>query len=35
MVATDRKGSPTMRVAKMGRIDVESIEKTIGEFSKQ
>lgn len=30
MVATDRKGNPTMRVAKMGRVDVESIEKTIG-----
>lgn len=30
MVATDRKGNPTMRIAKMGRIDVESIEKTIG-----
>ena len=30
MVATDRKGNPTMRIAKMGRIDAESIEKTIG-----
>jgi len=30
MVATDRKGNPVMRIAKMGRIDVESIEKTIG-----
>lgn len=30
MVATDRKGNPTMRIAKMGRLDVESIEKTIG-----
>ncbi len=30
MVATDRKGNPTMRIAKMGRVDVESIEKTIG-----
>ena len=30
MVATDRKGNPTMRVAKMGRVDIESIEKTIG-----
>jgi len=30
MVATDRKGNPTMRVAKMGRIDVDSIDKTIG-----
>jgi len=32
MVATDRKGNPTMRVAKMGRIDVVSIEKTIGDL---
>lgn len=30
MVATDRKGSPTMQVAKIGRVDAESIEKTIG-----
>ena len=30
MVATDRKGNPTMQVAKIGRIDAESIEKTIG-----
>ena len=30
MVATDRKGNPTMRIAKMGRVDAESIEKTIG-----
>ncbi len=30
MVASDRKGNPVMRIAKMGRIDVESIEKTIG-----
>jgi len=30
MVATDRKGNPTMQIAKMGRVDVDSIEKTIG-----
>jgi len=30
MVASDRKGNPVMRIAKMGRIDVESIDKTIG-----
>ena len=30
MVASDRKGNPVMRIAKMGRIDVKSIEKTIG-----
>lgn len=30
MVAADRKGNPTMKVAKIGRIDSESIEKTIG-----
>ena len=32
MVATDRKGNSTMQIAKMGRIDVESIEKTIGDL---
>jgi len=32
MVASDRKGNPVMRVAKMGRIDTESIEKTIGDL---
>jgi len=32
MVASDRNGNPMMRIAKMGRIDVESIEKTIGSF---
>ncbi|MCK9499979.1 MAG: IS1595 family transposase [Bacteroidales bacterium] len=32
MVATDRKGNPVMRIAKIGRIDVKSIEKTIGEL---
>ncbi len=32
IVATDRKDNPTMRIAKVGRIDVESIEKTIGSF---
>jgi transposase-like protein len=30
MVATDRKGHPTMHIAKIGRVDVESIEKIIG-----
>lgn len=30
MVATDRNGGPTMRVAKVGRIDAESVQKTIG-----
>jgi transposase-like protein len=30
MVATDRKGNPTMQVAKIGRVDAASIEKTIG-----
>jgi len=30
MVASDRKGNITMQVAKIGRIDTESIEKTIG-----
>lgn len=32
MVASDRRGNPVMRVAKMGRIDTESIEKTIGDL---
>lgn len=32
MVATDRNGHPMMRVAKIGRIDVESVEETIGSF---
>jgi hypothetical protein len=35
MVATDRKGNPTMKVAKIGRVDAESIEKTIGELISQ
>lgn len=30
MVATDRKGNPTMQIAKIGRIDTSSIENTIG-----
>lgn len=30
IVATDRKGNPTMKVAKKGRIDTKSIDKTIG-----
>lgn len=34
MVATDRKGSPMMQIAKMGRIDIASIEKTLGNFIK-
>ena len=32
MVATDRKGHPTMQVAKIGRVDTHSIDKTIGNF---
>lgn len=32
MVASDRKGSPVMRVAKMGRIDAKSVERTIGDL---
>ncbi|KAA6338822.1 hypothetical protein EZS27_013210 [termite gut metagenome] len=32
IVATDRKGNPTMQVAKVGRIDVKSIERTIGKY---
>jgi transposase-like protein len=36
MVASDRKGNTTMQVAKIGRIDNESIERTIGDLvSKQ
>ncbi|KAA6320155.1 hypothetical protein EZS27_030035 [termite gut metagenome] len=35
MVATDRKGKPTMQVAKVGRIDVTSIEKSIGKYMGQ
>lgn len=30
VVASDRKGSSTMKIAKIGRIDVKSIEKSIG-----
>lgn len=30
MVATDRNGGPTMQVAKIGRIDAESVQGTIG-----
>jgi transposase-like protein len=33
MVATDRNGNPVMRIAKIGRIDTESIEKTIGNLT--
>ncbi len=32
MVATDRKGNYTMQVAKMGRIDSDSVENAIGGF---
>lgn len=32
MVATDRKGNSLMKIAKMGRIDSDSVEKTIGSF---
>ena len=32
MVASDRKGIITMQIAKIGRIDTESIEKTIGDL---
>jgi hypothetical protein len=32
MVASDRKGNPTMQVAKVGRIDVSSIERSIGKY---
>ncbi len=30
MVATDRKGNSLMKITKMGRIDSDSVEKTIG-----
>lgn len=32
IVATDRKGSPTMKIAKKGRIDTQSVEKSIGDL---
>jgi transposase-like protein len=32
MVATDRRGNPLMKIAKMGRIDADSVEKTMGSF---
>jgi len=32
MVATDRKGNPTMQIAKVGRIDAGCVEKTIGGY---
>ena len=32
IVATDRKGNPTMKVAKKGRIDTQSVEKSIGDL---
>ncbi|KAA6305937.1 hypothetical protein EZS27_042409, partial [termite gut metagenome] len=31
-VATDRKGNPAMQVAKVGRMDVKSMERTIGNY---
>ena len=34
VVATDRNDNPVMRIAKIGRIDVSSIENTIGELIK-
>lgn len=33
MVATDRRGNPLMKIAKMGRIDADSVEKSIGSFN--
>lgn len=30
MVATDRKGNPTMKIVEIGRIDADSVENTIG-----
>ena len=35
MVATDRKGNPTMQVAKIGRVDSISIENVMGNFIKK
>jgi len=35
MVATDREGNSTMQVAKIGRVDVQSIERTIGNLIKK
>ncbi len=32
IVASDRKGNPTMKVAKRGRIDTKSIDKSIGDL---
>ncbi len=32
MVATDRKGNPTMQVAKIGRVDSQSIDNVMGNF---
>jgi len=32
MVATDRENNPTMKFAKIGRIDEDSVNKTIGDF---
>jgi len=34
MVATDRNNNPMMRIAKMGRIDADSVESTIGTLIK-
>jgi len=35
MVATDRENNPTMKFAKIGRIDAVSVENTIGKFFEQ
>ena len=32
IVATDRKGNPTMKIAKRGRIDTNSVQKSIGDL---
>jgi transposase-like protein len=32
IVASDRKGNPTMKVAKRGRIDTKSVDKSIGDL---
>jgi len=32
MVATDKDGHPMMKIAKMGRIDTESVESFFGTF---
>lgn len=35
MVTTERKGHPTIQITKVGCIDVESIEKSIGGLVKE